>query len=124
MASIPYDRKDLFAKGKQRSYTGDALKEIAFPLGGIGTGTVSLGGRGQLRDWEIFNRPAKGHIMPYTFPSIYLKPEGGEPMARVLETQLKPHFIEGGGMSPHRVCGLPRLKDATFYGEYPFAHIE
>jgi hypothetical protein len=27
----------------------------AFPLGGIGTGTVSLGARGELRDWE--NQP-------------------------------------------------------------------
>lgn len=26
------------------------LSEIAFPLGGIGTGTVSLGGRGNFRD--------------------------------------------------------------------------
>ena len=34
---------------------------IAFPLGGIGTGTISLGGRGNLRDWEIFNRPDKGN---------------------------------------------------------------
>src|SRR5262245_8640469 len=42
----------------QRSYTGAAAKEVAFPLGGIGTGTVSIGGRGELRDWEIFNRPA------------------------------------------------------------------
>jgi hypothetical protein len=27
----------------------------AFPLGGIGTGTVSLGARGELRDWELVN---------------------------------------------------------------------
>jgi len=123
-SQIPYDKNKLFAKGKQRSFTGDALKEIAFPLGGIGTGTVSLGGRGQLRDWEIFNRPQKGNILPYTFPAIYLKPEGGKPMARVLESKLQPHFIEAGGMAPNRVCGLPRLKEAIFTGEYPFAHID
>ena len=121
---IPYDKNKLFATGKQRSYTGDALKEIAFPLGGIGTGTVSLGGRGQLRDWEVFNRPQKGNTLPYTFPAIYLKPEGGEPMARVLESKLQPMFTEAGGMAPNRVCGLPRLKEAIFTGEYPFAHID
>ena len=121
---IPYDRKHLFASGRQRSFTGDALKEIAFPLGGIGTGTVSLGGRGQLRDWELFNRPQKGNILPYTFPAIYVKPEGGESISRVLESRLQPHFIEAGGMAPNRVCGLPRLKEAVFTGEYPFAHIE
>jgi non-lysosomal glucosylceramidase len=36
------------------------LRKLALPLGGIGTGTVSLGGRGNLQDWEIVNRPAKG----------------------------------------------------------------
>ena len=40
-------------------YDQDHLSAIALPLGGIGTGTVSLGGRGELRDWEIVNRPAK-----------------------------------------------------------------
>ncbi|NLN75586.1 MAG: hypothetical protein GX139_04700 [Armatimonadetes bacterium] len=121
---IPYNRNRLHAAGEQRRFTGDALKEIAFPLGGIGSGTVSLGGRGQLRDWEIFNRPQKGNTLPYTFPMIYLKPDGGDSIARVLESKLQPHFIEWGGMNPHRVCGLPRLKDAVFHGEYPFASID
>ena len=43
------------------TYDADHLQRIALPLGGIGTGTVSLGGRGDLRDWEIMNRPAKGY---------------------------------------------------------------
>lgn len=41
-------------------YDQDHLVSIALPLGGIGTGTVSLGGRGELRDWQIMNRPAIG----------------------------------------------------------------
>ena len=43
-----------------KSYDAGHLLRIALPLGGIGTGTVSLGGPGDLRDWEIVNRPAKG----------------------------------------------------------------
>ena len=31
-------------------------------LGGIGTGTVSLGERDDLRDWEIMNRSSKGFV--------------------------------------------------------------
>jgi hypothetical protein len=54
---IPFTERELMAIGSVRSFTGAQLGEIAFPLGGIGTGTVSLGGRGDLRDWEIFNRP-------------------------------------------------------------------
>jgi|GEM_PF-6155227 len=46
MPDIPYSKEKLFGKGEQRKFTDLALKEIAFPLGGLGTGTVSLGGRG------------------------------------------------------------------------------
>ena len=44
-----------------KHYDKDHLLRIALPLGGIGTGTVSLGGRGELKDWEIMNVPAKGY---------------------------------------------------------------
>ena len=58
-------------KGKStqsiRSFTGNSLQEIAFPLGGIGTGCVSLGGRGDLRDWEIFGKPDKGSGLAFSF---------------------------------------------------------
>src|SRR5882724_9238701 len=56
-----------------RSFTGRQLAMIAFPLGGIGTGSISLGGRGQLRDWEIYNRPDKGRSPEYAFASIWVK---------------------------------------------------
>lgn len=33
-----------------KQYDREHLYQVALPLGGIGTGTVSLGGRGELRD--------------------------------------------------------------------------
>src|SRR4051812_13849552 len=116
--------EQLFPRGPQRTFTGAALAEVAFPLGGIGTGTVSLGGRGQLRDWEIFNRPGKGKGLPYTFFSLWAQPEGGKSVARVLERQLLPSYVNGAGLPPGSVAGLPRLKEAQFRGEYPFAWIQ
>lgn len=107
-----------------RAFTGPALREIAFPLGGIGTGTVSLGGRGNLRDWEIFNRPAKGNDLPFTFFALWLRQDGDLPIARILERQLLPPFVDGAGLSPGRLAGLPRFPEATFTGAYPFARLD
>ncbi len=107
-----------------RTFTGRNLKMIAFPLGGIGTGTVSLGGRGQLRDWEIFNRPDKGNELSYAFPAIWVKVGEREPVARVLESRLQPPYERNpSGLGSDNAPGLPRLAEATFTGAYPFARI-
>jgi uncharacterized protein (DUF608 family) len=120
----PYPAQDLFRLGEQRVFEGPALKEIAFPLGGIGTGTVSLGGRGDLRDWEIFNRPGKGVKLPFTFFALFFEEEGGRRGVRVLEGPLTPPFTERDGYPRTEVPGLPRMEKARFFGEYPFARVE
>ncbi|MCX7806414.1 MAG: non-lysosomal glucosylceramidase, partial [Planctomycetota bacterium] len=109
---------------EQRTFTGQALKEIAFPLGGIGTGNVSLGGRGNLRDWEIYNRPSKDFVLPMTFFAAWARSEGGDPVARVLERSPFPPFTGDDGLDRRCLGGLPRLEEAIFRGEYPFAWID
>jgi uncharacterized protein (DUF608 family) len=107
-----------------RRFTGQALREIAFPLGGIGTGTVSLTGSGALRDWEIFNRPNKGSFLPFTFAALRL--EGGgmvKPRIRVVERRPMPPFTGRDGPTRLTALGLPRFREATFTGAYPFANI-
>src|SRR5579863_8317949 len=64
-----------------RVFSGDQLKMLAFPLGGVAAGSLGLGGRGQLRDWEIFNRPDKGGAPAYAFPSIWAQAAGRPPVA-------------------------------------------
>ena len=120
---IPYSETELFDFGPQRTFKGQSLSQIAFPLGGIGTGTVSLGGRGNLQDWEIFNRPAKGLNLPFTFFAIRVKNDDGY-LAKVLESRLLPPYTSSHGLPNSRVSGLPRLDSASFRGEYPFAYIE
>lgn len=90
-SAIPYSRQELLATGNaQRTFIEGG--EVAFPLGGIGTGTVSLGGRGELRDWEIFNRPAKRRVLPFSFVALWVRPEGGEGALRVVEGPPQPPF--------------------------------
>src|SRR5437868_3547991 len=124
MTNTAWTSEQLREPRPQRAFTGESLREIAFPLGGIGTGTVSLGGRGQLRYWEIFNRPGKGKGLPYTFFALYAEAEGEPGVARVLERRLMPPYSSGFGLPTSSVSGLPRLKEATFRGEYPFAWVD
>jgi non-lysosomal glucosylceramidase len=121
--SAAYSRDELFTPGPVRTFEGRTLNEVAFPLGGIGTGTISLGGRGNLRDWEIFNRPGKGVHMPFTFFSLYFE-QNGKKLVRVLEAPIEPPFTTGFGFRRIFVPGLPRMEKARFKGEYPFAAVE
>ena len=103
---LPYRHEELFGLGPQRTYRGPHLDEIAFPLGGIGTGSVSLGGWGQLRDWEMRNRPAKGRTLPNAFFCVRVQEAGEAPQVRVLQG---PGAAQNKGghsraMTPARAC--------------------
>jgi uncharacterized protein (DUF608 family) len=107
-----------------RVFRGRQLAMIAFPLGGLAAGSLSLGGRGQLRDWEIFNKPNKGFSPPYAFPSIWAQAGSGKPVARVLESRILPPYEGANGLGSNNVPGLVRLDSAVFTGEYPMARID
>jgi non-lysosomal glucosylceramidase len=118
-----YTNEELYKNAEQRTYPGEA-KEAAFLLGGIGTGNISIGSRGELRDWEIFNHPGKGNTMPNTYFSIWAKQKGSKPVAKVLESKLiQPHSLSHG-YHPITGAGLPRLEKSTLRGEYPMVWVE
>lgn len=109
----------------KNTYSGDKLNEIAFPLGGIGTGSISLSGRGALIDWEIFNRPNKKSILPFSFFTVWAKKGSDKPVTKVLQAQPAPPFGgSGDGVPRGNGAGLPHMESCTFRGEYPFAQVD
>lgn len=120
---MSYSKEELYSYGTQRTFTREA-GEAAFLLGGIGTGNVSLGSRGELRDWEIFNKPGKGCNLTNTYFAIWAKKEGNEPVAKVLESKLNPPHALSHGYHPNTGAGLPRMDKSVLRGEYPIAWVD
>lgn len=96
----------------------------AFPLGGIGTGNVSIGARGELRDWEFENLPDKGRRNPHSFFAIHAAPESGPAVTRVLEARFTGRHDADAGYPFDQLAGLPRLDAATLHGEYPVVDVD
>jgi len=110
-----------------KHYDQDHTSRIALPIGGIGTGTVSLGGRGNLQDWEIMNRPAKGYNPAFgrensPFFTLYTEIDG-EKDHRLLEGPVPFFLYEGawGAMATNH--GLPRFENVSFDAAYPFGQV-
>jgi non-lysosomal glucosylceramidase len=110
-----------------KTYDREHVERIALPLGGIGTGTVSLGGRGNLLDWEIMNRPAKGYT-PYggqqTGPFFAIHVDGADAaFTRALEGPLPLSAYEASHGSTAVNHGLPRFRDVAFAAAYPLGQV-
>lgn len=106
---------------------------VSFPLGGIGSGSIGLGGDGRLVDWEIFNRPAKNTFNGNSFFAV--RAVRGEKLldARVLCGELaKPWTGTGAGKycgfgfgpTTETMAGFPNFKHARFSSRFPFASIQ
>ena len=117
-----------------KTYTGAKRNEICFPIGGIGTGCIGLDGTGRLRDWEIFNRPAKGSINGFSHFGIKAESDDSIVDARVMNADLlgsymgryteKPEYA-GYGFGPSRylLSGVPHFRDSKFDGKFPGARV-
>ena len=111
-----------------RTYEGEFLRRVKMPVGGIGTGTISLAGNGALVDWEIFNTPAIGNT-PEAWDvasGFFIRTEtaDGRVAARVLEGPIDTALYEGGEGCKVPNHAFPRFRDCTFKAAYPLAQVE
>ncbi|MCS6859881.1 MAG: non-lysosomal glucosylceramidase [Abditibacteriales bacterium] len=122
-------------------YSGEHLRCVALPLGGIGTGTISICGDGSLRQWEIVNQVNHQGYVPQSFFAVRVQPPRGRAVAKVLQMPPLPPLSsppcqggEGGGaasVSDHLVPDelrelmddLPGVEAVEFVGEYPIAQL-
>jgi hypothetical protein len=136
---LPYTTEELLSPEVRDTYSGDHLREIRFPLGGLGAGNISLNGKGALSDWEVRNQPAAEFRPDFTFIGLRVADPGAKdgPGARfrVLEGRIDQDlmgkgtaFFDGGGYGMGvryaLAAGLPRFDKATFTGRFPYAQVQ
>lgn len=115
-----------------KHYDQSHLAKIALPVGGIGTGTVSLGGRGDLRHWEIMNIPGKQNpggpnqndlesISPMF--CLFTQTADGKKISKALTGPAEYFEYENMMGEPFEHHGMPRFRNASFDAAYPFGQV-
>lgn len=118
---------------ERRVYRGEALRAVAMPLGGLGTGSVALCGDGSLRQWQIVNQVNHLAFVPDSFFGLWVRRGGGPPVAKVLMSPSPPEegFQPAPLVTDHWVpeelrqmkAMLPLVAETEFVGEYPIAEV-
>ncbi len=125
---------DLAAIDPQFAYLGERSRYVRFPLGGIGSGGLSISGSGRLVDWSIRNRPALQGYNGYSHFAIKAEQDGTLLDARVLNGPYDDNPAGGPGLRPmfdgfghgamrQSLVGLPHFRDVAFYGRFPAADL-
>lgn len=131
---VPADKKlspewvrALFARGEQTWYSGNDLKTIGMPVGGICAGQIYLTGDGRLVYWDIFN---SNHDTGYG--QINYK-EGRKPTdvvgaGKFTPSQDVPHGVairvKTGDAAVVKALDATDFPTVRFCGEYPLGVVE
>ena len=114
-------------------YENKKINNISFPLGGIGTGCIGLSGNGELKEWEIFNRPNKYGRNGYSHFAIKAT-VGDKKITKVLQGDTTDNLIgtpggnngnSGFGYGPivNSLAGFPHFRKLSFDGTFPIAKL-
>ena len=121
---------------KRKIHRGEALRGLAMPLGGIGTGSIAICGDGSLRQWQIHNQANHVACVPHSFFAVAAGPvrRAENPVALVLQSDAL-YDAEGPTVPPtsndhivppaqrELMRQLPGVESIEFIGEYPIAEL-
>jgi uncharacterized protein (DUF608 family) len=102
--------KSLYERGEPAWHSGDELKWIGMPVGGLCAGQLYLGGDGRLWHWDIFNQRIGTAAAHYAEPMEPVAPLDQGFAIRVNDTV--------------RTLDRRGFSDIRFRGEYPIARVE
>ena len=113
-------------KYRAKARTGEQLNRVAFPLGGLGAGMMSLEGTGAISQMSLRHKPEVYHEPAVLFGALHVK---GVKTARVVEGPVpmwkafgQEAAAAGNGLNG-RSYGLPRFAKASFTPAFPFAEV-
>jgi uncharacterized protein (DUF608 family) len=117
-------KASLIARTRRKVYSGKSLTDLAMPLGGIGAGSIAIGGRGDLRGWQIFNACNSSCVVPGGFFAVRVDDGSREPVGCLLQMDA----LAGTASVPAQTGvqptpNLPPIRDINFVGEYPIAEL-
>ena len=113
-----------------RTYQGETLRRVKMPMGGVGTGTISLSGNGELVDWEIRGTSEKGYAPSFGWAdgsssAFWIRTEGEQGVsARLLAGPIDTVHYEGGEGTAAMNRHYPRFESCTFSAAYPLASVD
>jgi uncharacterized protein (DUF608 family) len=119
-------------RGRGRIFRGEALRNVAMPLGGIGTGQIAIAGDGGLRQWQISNIPNHLASVPDAFFALSTT-KGDGTSTRILQSEevlalepLNTPCVNDEVVPQHQRDLVARhggVTRTTFTGAYPFATV-
>lgn len=112
-------------------HEGEDKAAVAMPLGGIGTGTVSIAGDGSLRQWQITGPGNHSGFVPDSFFAVRCSRPGASDLIRALEAEpvegpRVPNSNDGvvpAGVRARHVVVAP-LHGSRIRTAYPIAEVQ
>ena len=121
----------LTARGAPETFSGEDLRFIGMPVGGLCAGTLYLAGDGRLWLWDVFNEHRLGAVAKQVeFAGGRINAQNGANYVRPSECdEVRPVAqgfavrVRAGGREVVRTLDRHRIRDVRFTGEYPIGRV-